>query len=820
MAARVSWAAVRVLLPLLLLLAGGGAGRAWPRQLLAHAAAAAGELEYELYPRLPALQEGGAGGRVKVSVVSVCIVASEFAGIVPNGGIGTFYSTLAETLAGAGHQVTLLYTQGARSQHAHLGYEHWVDYYAGKGIRLVPLTFWRPQSTGYHSGTAFMVYDWLRQNRFDVVHFPDWQGHGYYALLAKHLGLDFKHTTMCLMIHGPLYWARTSNAQGIDTVEDVETDFLERESIHAAEVLISPSHYLINWVTNQTWRVPDTPGAIRTQPYILPHEAKRVLAKVNAESGAAPRGLWQRSQVNELCFFGRLEVRKGIVLFLDAIDSLLTLNRTSPAEAGLPPAFTISFLGSDRNTIMGSPSRAYIERRARAWGPAIAVNIFTDKDSAMALTYMKGPGRMAVLPSLVENSPLAILELMGASVPFIASTAGGIPELIHEDFRPKMLFKPQLADIRQRLAEMFLQGALVPAPHYDMGQVERSWVDFHVGEASKHAAGRAMELEDGESASEAHGCWEDDGTQACRMPLGNSSAAVTVVVVDRQGGAPLQATMRSVLNQEKVFEEWGGPRVEQLVLMPTTAAPATLDGALGGQLAARFVGAGGQLARGPQGATLAEARNAALELARGDLVLFVDGGCVLETFAMRTLLKVYQQTGAAAVSSFVKFYKGDITATTSAAALSATPGVEQWFQVFLGASASMGLFRNVFGGPVMLFSAEVLRQLGGYEAQPTGYDHWNLLARMNLAELHHEVVPQMLTWAAPASMNGIAVRDYKDNAYWKAAAKPYGAAKLGGFHGVHWRTQQSVLAAMNVLSPLLQVDLTTDEGVKQWLDAA
>lgn len=43
--------------------------------------------------------------------------------------------------------------------------------------------------------------------------------------------------------------------------------------------------------------------------------------------------------------------------------------------------------------------------------------------------------------------------------------------------------------------------------------------------------------------------------------------------------------------------------------------------------------------------------------------------------------QVYQQTGAAAVSSFVKFYKGDITATTSAAALSATPGVEQWFQV-------------------------------------------------------------------------------------------------------------------------------------------
>ena len=42
-------------------------------------------------------------------------VASEFAGIVPNGGIGTFYSALAESLAAQGHSVTLLYTQGTRS---------------------------------------------------------------------------------------------------------------------------------------------------------------------------------------------------------------------------------------------------------------------------------------------------------------------------------------------------------------------------------------------------------------------------------------------------------------------------------------------------------------------------------------------------------------------------------------------------------------------------------------------------------------------------------------------------------------------------------
>jgi hypothetical protein len=45
----------------------------------------------------------------------------------------------------------------------------------------------------------------------------------------------------------------------------------------------------------------------------------------------------------------------------------------------------------------------------------------------------------------------------------------------------------------------------------------------------------------------------------------------------------------------------------------------------------------------------------------------------------------------------------------------------------------------------------------------------------------------------------------RDNGYWRAAVRPYGSAVLGGFHGVNWRTEQSVVAAMRVMSPVLQV---------------
>uniref|UniRef100_A0A061SGY1 Glycosyl transferase family 1 n=1 Tax=Tetraselmis sp. GSL018 TaxID=582737 RepID=A0A061SGY1_9CHLO len=672
-------------------------------------------------------------------------------------------------------------------------------------------------STGYHSGTAFMVYDWLRQRSFDVVHFPDWQGHGYFSLLAKHLGTDFARTTMCCMVHGPLYWARTSNEQGLDTLEDIETDFLERGSIRTAELLISPSHYLINWIVNQTWEVPEIDGAIRTQPYILPHEAKRVVAKVNAESSAPPLQPWARTKVWEFCFFGRLEVRKGIVLFADAIDALLAWNRTHPQEAGLAEAIAVTFLGSDRNTILGAPSRQYIARRAVRWGPAVTASILTDKDSAQALAYLKQPGRLALMPSLVENSPLSILELMGAEIPFLASTAGGIPELIHQDFRAEVLFEPRAEDLVQKLVAALRRGAVVAAPHYDMDEVERSWVDFHAAEAAKHAAVQnavGAEEDGGAFRAPSGGCSSDDSLRVCRAPIGNATFTTSVVVTASRGGAALQVSVESVLQQQ---EADGAPARGQLIVV-CTAAGAGPEASLGTQLANRWADAGGVWLNAKRGATLAEARNSALESVTGDLVLFLDAGCMLEAFALKTLLGVYRQTGAAAVSSFAKAYQEPVPSGTTAAGLAATAGAEKWFQVYLGSSSPIGVFRNAFGGPVVLFSTAALRDMGGFRPLPNGYDHWELLARFSLKELRHEVVPQVLAWVPASAMSGVAVHEFKKNQQWRELMRPYAEAKQAGFPGAHWRTAQSVDSALRLLGAAFKVDLLANPGaLMDWL---
>jgi hypothetical protein len=51
------------------------------------------------------------------------------------------------------------------------------------------------------------VREFLQENPFDIVHFHDYLGIGYYSLLAKRQGWAFQDTTFVVGLHGPSSWA-------------------------------------------------------------------------------------------------------------------------------------------------------------------------------------------------------------------------------------------------------------------------------------------------------------------------------------------------------------------------------------------------------------------------------------------------------------------------------------------------------------------------------------------------------------------------------------------------------------------------------------
>src|SRR5580765_2101319 len=94
----------------------------------------------------------------------ICIATSDLLGPIRNGGVGTASAVLAEVLAEAGHDVTLLYAgtyeQGDERQ--------WLDHFQQRNI-----TFVTPPHVGValegtqHVQASYLVYEWLkRQPRF------------------------------------------------------------------------------------------------------------------------------------------------------------------------------------------------------------------------------------------------------------------------------------------------------------------------------------------------------------------------------------------------------------------------------------------------------------------------------------------------------------------------------------------------------------------------------------------------------------------------------------------------------------------------------
>ena len=368
----------------------------------------------------------------------ICFITTEFHGLFKNGGIGTSNTGLALALAANGFDVTVAFAN-ADENGPRVKSGNFAELQAHYLTRGITLDFVPPHAAGAFNdprSASFSVFVYLAAHRFDVVLFNDNGGQGYYALQAKRCGLFPNAPSMIVVTHGPFDWVLELNAMEYWGREPIIAGFMEKSCAGLADVLVSPSRYLVGWMQARGWRLAD-----RTE--VIQNLIGADLSPARVTPGASPAG--------EIVFFGRQEFRKGLALFCDALDLLA-------ARADLS-GLVVTFLGkfSKLGTLH---SGIYLLERSLKW--PVTVRFAVDLDQAAALDYLGRPGVLAVIPSLAENSPCVVAECLQLGLPFLATDSGGTAELVAPDSRPTSLFAPTASDLAARL-DAALDGLPEPA---------------------------------------------------------------------------------------------------------------------------------------------------------------------------------------------------------------------------------------------------------------------------------------------------------------------------------------------------------------------
>jgi len=395
------------------------------------------------------------------SLLRVCIATPDFLFFVKNMGIGTSFYHTAQVLKNSNFDVTILYcnllnhlttseVESANSRIIGSGLN--IDYLFEHSFNVHDLNNYYPNDL--ETVSSYLAYRHLKESTYDIIIFPDWRGLGFYTLQAKKMGLAFANTTIWVQAHSTCLWHGLNNEQCDYNEHDVRVFYLERKSVELADLVVSPTRYLLNWMKDHGFIFPQ-------DTFVQPCLLTGILGKSPTSKKV--------SNVTELVFFGRLEKRKGLKLFIDA---LRIIHGEFPQD--VTPPVTITFLGKITE-IEGTSSYDYVLEELK--GTNYTLRFLTSFNSIEAVSYLKSGDKVAVIPSIADNSPFTVLECIYNEIPFIASYAGGIPEIVNINDHEHALFRANPYDLAKKINNIVKNGAKTSFPAVNQEYINTSeWI--------------------------------------------------------------------------------------------------------------------------------------------------------------------------------------------------------------------------------------------------------------------------------------------------------------------------------------------------------
>ncbi len=403
-------------------------------------------------------------GLKKEAALSLCVVTPDVAGQGFHADAGSSQVALAETLAQAGHQVTLLHTEGLYGEG--LSASYWRKFFAARGIHyvLLPASRQIPVEATESCCRAYETYLWLKEKTFAAVHFPETHGIGFYSLLAKRQGLAFLETRFCVHAHSPRAWRRSASQQFLNQPGELELDFLEQECFRRADALTTSTRFMRGWLEEQKWPLP---------------EERQWCPTPITPAAAAPANDTQ--QIRELAYLGVLSECPALALFCDALDRL---GASSLREIAI--RFT-----DDSSTVNTPKALAYLYERGRQW--TFPWRITTIVPTTEAVTARK-EARLVILSSPQENSPVNVRRCLAWGVPFLAAHSAGVAELIHPEDHAQALYPGTAAALTAAIQKALRHG-IRPARPAGQHEAIQQWLQWHEDWATRRHPPAAGESE-------------------------------------------------------------------------------------------------------------------------------------------------------------------------------------------------------------------------------------------------------------------------------------------------------------------------------------
>lgn len=377
--------------------------------------------------------------------MKIAFITREFSPLSRQGGIGAAMRHLYAWLSHAGYSIEVYYTgrpsfvlpsliKTAKKNGIQINY---ATSLCGIALRNADL----------RSRKTFHI---LRSTHYDIYLFHDFMADAFHCLQGKSCCKTLRDAKIGIVAHGSAQWVDEGNGQTATAGKRATLYAMERFCCESADFLVSPSQYLVDWMQERDWKLP-----VQTQ--IIPNFFSDPDDKTHQHSVSIKRS------INEVVFFGRLEERKGIRLFCESI-----LRLPSPLLSGK----TITFLGKETHLNEYNIKQIL----SPLHNMKVTLKFLKDLNSHSALDYLCDASRIAVMPSLRENSPCAVGECLERGIPFIASSIGGGPELVVAEDREKNFFVPQVTALYKRLVEILDSGlAPIARPAYNNNILLQNW---------------------------------------------------------------------------------------------------------------------------------------------------------------------------------------------------------------------------------------------------------------------------------------------------------------------------------------------------------